>query len=263
MKRVVIISDLHCGHQAGLTHPDWNPPFAKSAPRYKLYRLRRTLWQFYTQVMEELQPINTLIINGDATEGKGKKSGGRELLTADRIEQSDMGIAAVEEAKAKEVVMSFGTPYHAGNSEQFEKLIAKGVGARSITHHGWHDVNGVIFDYRHAVSRSSIPHGRYTPLARERLWNILQTEHEDHPKAQVIIRSHVHYFAFCGGSNWLGVITPALQAYTEFGEGQVSGTIDMGVVWFDVPSPDSGKDLSWDRKILKLKGARHRVLKAK
>jgi hypothetical protein len=260
MKRVVVISDLHCGHETGLTHPDWNPPFARSAPHYKIYRLRRKLWQFYTNLMEELQPIDVLIVNGDATEGKGPKSGARGLLTADRIEQADMATAAIEEAKAGEIVMSYGTPYHTGNSEQFEKLVAKGVKARAITNHGWHDVNGVIFDYRHFISRSSIPHGRYTPLARERLWNIMQAEHEDHPKAKIVLRSHVHYFAFCGGFGWLGVITPALQAHTEYGETQVSGTVDFGAVWFDV---EENGEYSWDRKILKLKGARHRVLKAK
>ena len=260
MKRVVVISDLHCGHKTGLTHPDWNPPLSKDAFDYKLYRLRRTMWNFYTSVMEELQPINTLIVNGDANEGKSDKSGARGLITPDRIEQADMATAAAEEAKAREVVMSSGTPYHTGNSEQFEKLIAKQVKARAFVEHGWHNVNGVIFDYRHFVSRSSIPHGRFTPLARERLWNVLQDEHEDHPKASIILRSHVHYFAFCGGSNWLGVITPGLQAHTEFGEGRVSGTVDIGIVWFDVE--ESG-EYSWHHKILKLKSARHRALKAK
>jgi 3',5'-cyclic AMP phosphodiesterase CpdA len=260
MKRVVVIADLHCGHKAGLTHPDWNPPYATYSPHYKLYRWRRESWEFYAETMAELQPIDVLIANGDLTDGKGKKSGGTELLTSDRVEQSDMAIAAIKEAKAGKVFMTYGTPYHGGNSEDFEALVAKGVKAQKIGGHDWLNVNGVVFDYRHCISRSSIPHGRYTAIAREKLWSIMWAEHGEYPKSDILLRSHVHYFAYCGGYGWLGIITPALQGGTKYGKRQVSGTVDFGVIWFDIP--EDGKDWSWHYKILKLKDARRRVLKA-
>ena len=258
MKRVVIISDLHCGHKAGLTHPDWNPIYSTHSPKYRGYRQRSVLWKFYASAAKELQPIDVLIVNGDAVDGKGKKSGGTELLTSDRDEQSDMAIAAIEEMAAGKVFMAYGTPYHTGNSEDFENLVAKGAKAQ-IKGRDWLDVNGVVFDYRHWVGRSSIPHGRYTPLAKEKLWSGLEAEHGEYPKSDVILRSHVHYLAYCGGYGWLGVITPSLQGSSKYGERQVSGTVDFGVVWFDI---NDRKDWSWHYKILKLRHAQRRVTKA-
>ena len=254
MKRVVVISDLHCGHETGITPPDWNPPYSTQAPRYKVYQLRRQLWKFYADALAEIQPIDALIVNGDLTDGKGERSGGTELLTADRIEQSDMATASIGEANAKEVFLSYGTPYHGGNSEDFEKLVAYNLGA-SIQGHGWLEANGVTFDYKHTISRSSIPHGRYTALAREKLWGDIQGEHGEYPKADVILRSHVHYFAYCGGYKWLGMITPSLQGPTKYGR-QVTGTIDFGLVWFDITEKG---EMSWHYNILKLRSGRRMV----
>lgn len=258
MKRMVFISDLHCGHETGLTPPDWNPIYSTHSEKYPLYRMRRAMWKFYADTMEELQPIHALCINGDGTDGKGKKSGSTELLTADRIEQADMVIAAADEAKAEKVVVTSGTPYHTGNSEDFEKLVAKHYGV-PLDHRVWPEINGVVFDVRHAIGRSSIPHGRMTPLAREKLWSGLMAEHGEYPRAHVVVRSHTHYFAYCGGYGWLGIITPSLQGHTKFGESQVSGTVDFGIVWFDIP--ESGKDWTWHYKIMKVREGQRRARK--
>lgn len=261
MKRVVVISDLHCGHLVGLTPPDWNPMYRRTdTHNHTLSTTRRRLWKLYADWVADLQPIHVLIVNGDAIEGKGQKSGGTELITADRNEQVGMAVASIEETKAKKVYMSYGTSYHTGVSEDWERKVADGVNAVKIGSHDWLDVNGLVFDYRHFVNRSSIPHGRYTPLARERLWNVLWNEHDEYPRGDVIVRSHVHYFAFCGGYGWLGVITPALCGYgSKYGARITSGTVDFGLVWFDI---ESKEDWSWDHVIHKFRGSRRKVMKA-
>ena len=261
MKRVVVISDLHCGHQVGLTPPDWNPMYRRTdAHNHTLSTTRRRLWKLYAGWMAELQPIDVLICNGDAIEGKGEKSGGTELITADRNEQVDMAVASLEEAKAQKVYMSHGTPYHTGVSEDFECKVADGINAVHIGGHDWLDVNGLVLGYRHFVSGSSIPHGRYTPLAKERLWNILWNEHDEYPKSDVLLRSHVHHLAFCGGFGWLGVITPAMCGYgSKFGTRKKSGTVDFGLIWLDI---ESRKDWSWDYAVHKFRGSRKRVMRA-
>lgn len=67
------------------------------------------------------------------------------------------------------------------------------------------------------------------------------------PESQVYIRSHVHYFVYCGGPDWLGVITPALQGQgTKFGVRECSGLVDFGLVWFDC---EDGKVKRWGAEI--------------
>jgi hypothetical protein len=228
------------------------------SPAYKLWKTRRKCWNWRKKQAELLKPIDCLIINGDLIDGRGDKSGGTELLTRDRNEQVDMAIAAAELWEAPAILISYGTPYHSGRREDWENQIAKGVGATKIGSHDWADVNGLVFDYRHKIGRSSIPHGRHTAAARERMWNVLWAERREYPKASVILRSHVHYFAYCGSMGWLSLTTPALQAYgTKFGARQVSGDVDYGLLSFDVTSKE---EWSWEWHILRFPGPLQHVV---
>ena len=72
-KRVVVISEEHCGHLAGLTPPQWQVAYKPKSDtkRNKWAKLQRDLWGFYEKTIEELQPIDILINNGDAIDGRG------------------------------------------------------------------------------------------------------------------------------------------------------------------------------------------------
>lgn len=260
MKRGVVIADMHCGHQVGLTHPDFDarPQDARSVA-YRLWKTRRRCWDWLTDRINAIGPLDFLIVNGDCIDGKGDKSGGTELLQTDRNEQVLMAIAAIEMFNASHIVMSYGTTYHTGRGEDWEDQIARGVDALKIGGHDWLNVNGLIFDYKHHISRSIIPHGRHTAIARERLWNVLWSERGEYPKAHVYLRSHVHYHTFCGGPGWLAMTTPALQAYgSKFGARIATGTVDYGLVSFEV---ENEQLWTWTPHILRFKRLKPRVVK--
>jgi len=243
-KRVVVISDLHCGHMAGLTPKPWqfkntDKAHAHYKKRNKLVAIQGELWNRYVATMKSLQPIDLLIVNGDAIDGDGKRSGGTELITTDRNEQAAMAVECIKGAHAKRIVMTYGTGYHTGNCEDFETQIAEEVGAK-IGSHEWIDVNDLIFDCRHHIGSSTIPHGRHTAVAKERMWNYIWSEHQEQPKGDIIIRSHVHYFSYCGGDNWIGITTPALQGMgAKYGSRRCSGHVDWGMISFDVEDKES------------------------
>lgn len=260
MKRLLIMSDGHSGQQVGLTHPDFDAIPSSPGPKRDLYNIRRRGWKFFADTVDELRPIDVLLYNGDAIDGKGKRSGGTELLTSDRSEQVSMAVAAIEYVQAKTVVMSYGTPYHTGDLEDWEDEIAKSekVKARKIGGHDWIDVNGLIFDYKHFIPSSSVPYGRQTQLSKEHVWNVLWSEHGEYPKSDVIIRSHVHYFTAVVEHDWMGVITPALQFKgTKFGSRKMSGVVHYGLVWFDV---ENGENFTWNYKIWKPRLARRHII---
>ena len=157
-------------------------------------------------------------------------------MQADRLEQAQMAIRVIRFVGAPKNFFTFGTPYHAGVTEDFERIVADEFGG-DIKSHQFIDVNGLVFDVKHHVSGSIIPHGRFTAVARERLWNLLWAEREQdgQPKASVVVRSHVHTYGGCFASRWLAVVTPALQAAcTKYGARRQSGTVDWGFVTFDV-----------------------------
>lgn len=244
-KTVVVVSDLHCGHVVGLTPPSYQ---SASGSLAKFGEMQRAVWSYYAETLKSLQPIHCLIVNGDCIDGKGERSGGTELIEQDRTEQVQMAIECIELAKAKNIVMTFGTPYHTGVMEDFERSIADALGAH-IGSHEWVDVNGVVFDCKHKIGSSVIPHGRHTAIARDRLWNQLWSIDDKQPLADVIIRSHVHYCTYNGDPDYLAITTPALQGYgSKFGARQCSGRVDIGLISFSI---DSKGGYTWRQHIMR------------
>jgi len=258
VKRVVALGDFHCGHLAGLTPPEFQGAFPHIPYYGKFVELQAECWNWYAATLASLQPIDILILNGDAIDGSGAKSGGTELITPDRRVQAEMAIECAREAKAGKIAMTFGTGYHTGNEEDWEVIIAKELGA-SIGSHEWIDVNGLVFDVKHHLGSSAVPHGRHTAVARDRLWNILWAERDEQPRASVFLRSHVHYHGYAGGVGWLAMTLPALQAAaTKYGARRCSGTVDFGLVHFDV---DTTGNYQWQLHVAELPAQKARAFK--
>lgn len=254
MKRLVVISDTHCGHQLGLTHPNYDVEPSKNSTEYELFKLRRKYYSLYKATIESLKPIDILLVNGDTIDGRGEKSGGTELLRSDRNVQVAMAAAIINDCQADKIVMSYGTPYHTGDAEDYEDQLADKVKALEINGHGFLDIDGLIIDYKHKVGSSSVPYGRYTQIAKEKVWNSLWAEFDEVPNSDVTIRSHVHYFGYAGRYGWLGVTTPALQGHgTKYGERQMSGTTDWGLIHFDI---EAKGEYTWTHHIFKPKKSR-------
>jgi len=222
-KRVVFISDLHCGHRAGLTPPE----FQSMIPGRKYYDITRETWKAYSKKIKELGDIHTLVVNGDLVDGIGNRSGGTELLTTDMKTQCKIAECCIKEVGAKNIVVIRGTPYHSSPAGQdWEDTISTNVKAKKIADHEWLEINGTIFDIRHHVNGTSTPH-KGTPLTNQQLSNLMWNEREGQPKGDVLIRSHVHNFFFCGAGHWLGITTPALQAAgSKFGARKCNMPVD-------------------------------------
>lgn len=249
MKRIGIFADLHCGHGAGLTHPNWHV----SGANRKGKRVKKAMqegWKGFMAALDSVLPLDAAIWNADTIDGRNRRAGGTELVTIDREEQADMASRVVQTVGAPVNIFTYGTPYHTGDLEDWENLVAREFGG-DIKAHQFVNVEGLVFDVKHKVGGSVIPHGRFTAAARERLWNLEWSDREDgQPKADIIIRSHVHYHAYCGTSNWLAMTTPALQAaQTKYGARQCSGTVDFGFITFDV---NSKEDWSWQSHLVPL-----------
>jgi len=226
-KTVCIISDLHCGHKVGLCPPSHFPSSKKPEGV-----IARRLWNEFEKIVP--RGCDILIVNGDAIDGKGERSGGCEQITTDRDEQADMAAEVIRYVGAEAVVVIAGTPYHTGQDEDWEKGIAKDVGAIKFGSHETIRVEGVDFDVKHFVPGSQVPHGRHTAIARDRLWEGLWAEYEERRRADVIVRSHVHYHSFCGGPGWLALTTPALQGLgSKYGSRKCMGIVDFGLTVFE------------------------------
>jgi len=251
-KTVMLISDLHCGHLVGLTPPSRHGTLAKSASesQKKLEAVRQELWRLFALEVKKRPTPDILIVNGDSLDGDGGRSGGTELLVLDLQDQAYMAAEIIKFTKAPKVYHTFGTPYHTGVTTDFERVTmhevskADHVEVAELKSHLYLDINGVLFDCKHKVGSSGIPHGRRTALEREKLWAGLWADAGVSKRPDVLIRSHVHYAGYCGGRDYLCMTTPALQGLgSKYGARQCSGLVDWGFTWFEV---DETGGYSWE-----------------
>ena len=246
-RRVLAISDLHCGSVVGLTPPRYQTG-AKASGRTKLgkqSKLQREMWYEFQNMLADIGPIDVLLYGGDGIDGKGNRSGGTEQITCSLEEQTDMCVECIEEVKKHArlkhkplpIVGVHGTPFHVSGAdgEDWENIVADRAEFTKIGSHEWPEVDGVIFDLKHKVGSSGIPHGRSAAISKEMLWNTLWAEADLQPKAQVFLRGHVHYHEYRGDPTRLGMTLPALQAMgSKYGARQCSGIVHWGMVHFDV-----------------------------
>ena len=256
-KSIILTGDWHCGGRTGLTMPQYQYRDGPGSAFGYYALIQSAVWDWFSadiDAIRERHGIDMLIINGDAIDGSGAKNGGGEMITTDRNIQVEMAENVARFIDAKKCLVTAGTPYHTGQEEDFESVLASNLNA-DFGSHEFVNVNGLIIDCKHKVGSSAIPHGRHTAIAREALWNLLWNEKGVQPRADVIIRSHVHYHGYCGDSNTLRMTLPAMQLWTKYGGRQCSGTIDLGFVHMivDEHDGDNKPSYSWQAHLLDLK----------
>jgi hypothetical protein len=250
--------DNHSGSQVGLTPPPWHQ---KDNPEHS------EMWERFKKMVLPHKPFDVAIWNADLIDGKSKRTGSTDVITADRREQAKMATYTIKYVGAPVNLITYGTGYHVGQGEDWEDVIADYVNAVDgmeaiIKSHHFVEIGGVTFSIKHKVGSSTIPHGVFTPLAKEKLWDrIWAEEKKQHPNSQVLIRSHVHDHKYCGKKGpdwWLAMTLPALQGLgSKYGARQCSKTVDWGFCWFEI---GNGKIQEWDAEIFELETQKDEII---
>jgi len=174
------------------------------------------------------------------------------------------GIGTTTGTYVSDGFLSHNTGYHTGSYEDWENKIANDAGFEAIGAHDWPEVEGVVFDVKHHVGSSSIPHGRATATLKEMLWNELWSVHEHQPRSDVMLRFHVHYSQgvwnpdMTGKDRW-GFTCPALQAMgSKFGARRCSGMVHWGLMHFDC---ENGKVVDWGAHIIPITRQKAKAVK--
>ena len=236
MKTGVFLADLHCGHRAGLTPPDYWDRDTKWCDA------QAEGWERYTKLRGKIGKVDFVVCNGDAIDGRGQTSGGTELITTSLAEQAKMAVECLAIWKAKKYVLSRGTDFHvAWAGEDWEDFVADGVREKLRTEviikdHPFIEVGGVTIDIKHHVGGTSVPYAGGTAILRDKMWNEQwYLDGEGQPLADVILRAHVHVFGYYGGMRndrpWVAIRQPALQmAGTKYGGRRCSSIVHWGII---------------------------------
>ena len=255
MKRIVFISDLHCGSIYGLTPPEY---YEADNDRREM---QREAYMAYAGIVEAWKKPDLLCVNADCIDGSQSKQGGAELTTPDRNIQAEMAEECIGMWESQKTLMTFGSGYHvSGGAEDFEHNIARHIGA-TIGGRLNFEVEGVEFDMRHKIGSSSIPHGRATPLLREMMWNLMRESLDGRQgdKLRVVVRSHVHYHIWIEQYKRVMFTTPCLQlSRGRHGSRECTGETHWGAMRLTV---DNGEIVQKEVKICSLKANQYDLIR--
>jgi hypothetical protein len=199
-KRVLVLSDLHCGNIFGLTHPNYFNSFRE---------IQQIGWDFFQKSVKSLGEIDLLILNGDLVDGPGKKDT-RQHITTDMKEQVDMAIAVLETIPAKKIIFIRGTCFHVTTDRENEDDIASFFKSE-IYDSKKIDVNGCILHCKHTVGKGSTVYGSITPLQSNSALQVLNDVASGNETADIFIRSHIHEYNMVDREPFTAITTPGLQ----------------------------------------------------
>jgi hypothetical protein len=229
MKRLAVVSDLQCGSIFGILPANFvtseGIPKLQNAGQQYLWEC----WLDFADRLKEFKP-DAIIVNGDLIDGPQRKQDGTELSLPLLFDQTEAAEQCLRVLKKKCPSMKWyfvqGTEYHVGRAAQHEEQIAKSIGATKYSSLGsgvyvkevlWLEVEGIIVECSHHIS---VTQGFYrlTALDREMQWSAMAAKDNSKgvPKADLLIRSHVHNFQAAEHASKQGLVTPCWQLQTRY-----------------------------------------------
>tara|TARA_B100001750_G_scaffold144681_1_gene115519 strand:- start:10698 stop:11531 length:834 start_codon:yes stop_codon:yes gene_type:complete len=257
-KSILVNSDLHVGSSTAVCSQE--PYVSEIDTVIKPNKLQLELNNAWYDVIDDLhQKPNLLVINGEPMDGANKKQLGQQSWTTNIEDQMRDSEKLINDIPYDELMFVRGSGYHVQvDGTNFEEVMANRMGAMRYKAYGGQgatdyyafvDINGKMFNFSHHVGFNKWAAYRTTAIARE-LAGMHFEKDKLHP-ADVIVRSHVHYFVHVEFVNTHGVSTPAWKfPDAHLFRGGVAGTTpDIGSVEFII---ESNGDIIVKKHIAKL-----------
>lgn len=222
MKRILVDSDLQVGSLWGLS-PN---PFLKTMPGQPEEKMSITpnagqkyLLECWKAKIAALPPrIDACVLNGDMIDGMQWKQRGMEAMSTDIGDQLHNAekLLMMQKSKVKKWYVIRGSDYH----EKIEGVRAPDILAEYLGVGRSYDVlnlnvEGKIINFAHAIGTTA---GFYlaTPLNQQAMWGSLMGNSGKTPKADLIVRSHVHNYASLEFGKVKAITTPGWQLQTPY-----------------------------------------------
>jgi hypothetical protein len=175
-------------------------------------------------MIAELPKIDLLILNGDLIEGQQKRGDSVGLYTADLSEQTDMAIKCLEPVikKASKVIRVSGTAYHEGFHGALKALdsefnIPRPEDSRDAISRYVKLTDGATLHTTHAAEGGACLY-KGTKMDREILWSKIAAACHKIPDANILLRSHLHFFGYLGDAQKLIIQNPCWQLQTPWAQ---------------------------------------------
>jgi hypothetical protein len=180
---------------------------------WTLTRGQTYLWACLTHLLKHVPPLDAVVALGDTMQGH-RDPWATKLCASSFTDQKLAATKVMKmlKQKAKKLWMTAGTQYHNADFAENEREVAEAVGGEYVP---WLNlkVNGVNIHFAHGHIGGFVY--RSTPLEREIFFNLLAAEAEQAPKADIVVRAHVHFHAGYTAVNKKSFTTPCWQLPDE------------------------------------------------
>ena len=200
-KSILIVSDMHVGSSTAVCTK--SPDIADLNTTYKPNRLQSTLLKGWENCIADLtQKPDLLVVNGEPCDGGNPKGLGKQSWSTSLEDQLNDAEKLLNMIPYKKIMFTRGSGYHVDmQGTNFEEILANRMGAEkyksfggsgSTDYYALVEVYGKMFNFTHHVGFNKWASYRTTALAREMAGMVF--EKDKMGRADVIVRSHVHYF---------------------------------------------------------------------
>lgn len=223
-KRGLVVSDIHCGSIFGMLPPDFLTSEGIIKPQNAG---QKHLWKCWLHLLDLAAQANLdfIVVNGDVIDGTQRAQRGTELSLPLLVDQKEAAIATLLPlAPMAPLYFIQGTEYHDCKAGASVEEVAKSLNAVKYSGVGTGrysrelldlDVDGVICNFGHGISVATGFY-RATPADREGIFSALAGKEGKAPKADLVYRSHAHYFVHVEHSSKHIVISPCWQLQTRY-----------------------------------------------
>ena len=256
MKFTLVVSDLHSGSMFGLI-PPWARPNSGKIKKPKdmdvnllqthkeqlmqLMQLQDSFYRAFMSVVRTLPLCDSVFILADLLEGQQEKNGGAMLTSANTDDQSEIAVdildTILKQVGYPKVYGVRGTLYHVlqkGGRETEHSVYTRLHNVQAVEDVLFCHRTGLIWRLQHFVGRSSVAHGKQTPLAKQQIQNTLAAAMGKEHDADICLFGHVHYCVSAGfpSAGKTGFTCPCLKLRGEAYGRQYNDFYDVGFLLF-------------------------------
>lgn len=224
MKKIAVVGDFHCGSIFGMLPAKFETSEGVIKPQNAGQRYLWECWQHACDYIVK-QKVDAIVVNGDVIDGMQRAQRGTELSL---VLTTDQRAAAVETllplASLAPMYFVQGTEYHDLKAGQAVEEVAKTLNAVRYDGPGTGrysrevldlEVDDVVLNFSHGIGVGSGFY-RATPYDREGIFSALAGKDGKMPKADVVVRSHAHFFLHLEHASKHMVGVPCWQLQTRF-----------------------------------------------
>jgi len=238
-KSILVASDMHVGSALSICSAE--PVITELGTVHLPNKLQIALAEAWYNCIDDLEQKPTLLVlNGEPCDGANKKQVGQQSWTTNLQDQINDAGKLLNDIPYENLIFVRGSGYHVQqDGTNFEEILAHQLGAEKYRAYGGEgltdyyaliEMYGKTFNFTHHVGYNKWAAYRTTALAREMAGMVF--EKDKMGKADVIIRSHVHYFVHIEFTHSHGFTTPAWKFPDAhlFRSGVAGTTPDIGMV---------------------------------